>query len=603
MKNHITAIVTAIIILIAHGAAAQTGTADEYDSGKGCYRELLRQGGKAPADEWRRCIAFFDGYYERNPKSGKASAALFSAGKLKQEHYRLRRDRSDLDGSVKSFNELIRNFPTSSLADDALYRIGCMRQDAFDQPERARKAFSHILEKYPSGDMAVNAKARLAKLGPEKAVAAPTAETAPAESVAVAEADVETEAPESAPAEPTTEEAAATKSNDDIEESDLVAADADSDKTEYVRSGEAADAFNRATLLGVDVKEASGTTAVDLVIDRDVEHSVEFTELGLRTGSPPELEVILLHTKAAKDLRRERLLESNCIDSYKVKGLILSSGIKVTFKLRPEIGYKVKRSGRGLKVTFSPTSVATAVPSAEGAAGKASESSDYTIVIDPGHGGDEDGAIGPGGTKEKDVTLAIAKRLANELRSKLGARVYLTRTRDTTMTLEQRNQVAVRKKADLFISIHANASRDRSISGIETYFLNNASDEAAARLAARENRNAGKKLTEVEHILSTMLQNYDAAESMELAKNVHGRLAKKVTRKHGRIKDRGVRSALFYVLVGAKCPAILVETAFISNPKEEKLLKNRKYQRNVADAIADGVKGYLKVRDKALVSL
>ena len=96
---------------------------------------------------------------------------------------------------------------------------------------------------------------------------------------------------------------------------------------------------------------------------------------------------------------------------------------------------------------------------------------------------------------------------------------------------------------------------------------------------------------------------FPGLKGMDLAKEVHGRLAKRVKRSHSRVKDRGVRSALFYVLVGAKCPAILVEAAFISNPKEEKLLKDKKYQRNVADAIADGVKDYLKVRDKALVSL
>jgi N-acetylmuramoyl-L-alanine amidase len=596
MKHTITAIVTAIMILIAQGALAQSGAVDEYESGKGCYRTLLSQGGKATADEWRSCIAFFDRYYERNPQGSRASAALFSAGRLRQEHYRLRRDRSDLEGSVKSFNELIRQYPASSLADDALYRVGCMRQDTFNQPDRARKAFTHILEKYPNGDMAVGAKARLSKLGPDATTqTAKTTESTRVSPTAGATEVAAVTGPEIAKA-PVPE-----NSSDGIEESDV--SEVETGGEEFARSGEVADAFHRAVLLDVDVKNSSGATTVDLMLDRDVEHSVEFTELGLRTGSPPELEVVLLHTKPADNLRRERVFESKYVDSYEVKRLILSSGIKVAFKLRPEIGYSVKRSERGLSISFGPTNVATAAPPSASKGGKGLEISDFTIVIDPGHGGDEDGAIGPDGTKEKDVTLAIAKRLASELRSGLGARVYLTRTKDRTMTLDQRNDVAVRKKADLFISIHANASRDRSISGIETYFLNNASDEAAARLAAQENRNAGKKLTEVEHIISTMLQNYDAAESMDLAREVHGRLAKRVSRSPGHVKDRGVRSALFYVLVGAKCPAILVETAFISNPKEEKLLRDRKYQRNVADAIADGVKGYLKVREKALVSL
>jgi len=180
-----------------------------------------------------------------------------------------------------------------------------------------------------------------------------------------------------------------------------------------------------------------------------------------------------------------------------------------------------------------------------------------------------------------------------------GMRVYLTRWRDKTLSLERRNRYAVSKKADLFISIHANAAKSRRMFGIETYYLNIASDRAAQKLAARENRAARRRLSSVEHILSSMLQNYDASESRSLAISVQKNLIKEISRKYSRIKNRRVRSALFYVLVGAKCPAILVETSFISNSREERRLRNALYQERIAKAIADGVRYYIKHRRSA----
>jgi len=221
-------------------------------------------------------------------------------------------------------------------------------------------------------------------------------------------------------------------------------------------------------------------------------------------------------------------------------------------------------------------------------------------VIDPGHGGDQKGAVGPGGTKEKDIALAISKKLANQIRKKTGAKVYLTRSGDKTLSLEARDRFAVRRGADLFISVHANAATNRSMSGIETYYLNNATDRAAQKLAARENRASRKKLSDVEHILSTMLQNIDTVESRKLAIKVQGSLMKRMRKRYPGVKNRKVRSALFYVLVGAKCPAILVETSFISNPREEKRLKNKNYQDHLSIAIADGVERYLRTRSASL---
>lgn len=218
----------------------------------------------------------------------------------------------------------------------------------------------------------------------------------------------------------------------------------------------------------------------------------------------------------------------------------------------------------------------------------------FYIVIDPGHGGKDPGAIGPKGTQEKQVTLAISKKLARELQQRIPSKVTLTRYSDLFIDLGERNEFANKRKSDLFISIHANASENKDQHGIQTYYLNNASDEASKRLATRENSMAGKSRTDLDLIMSTMLQNAFTDESRQLAQNVHSSLIKELGGKYTNVNDQKVRSALFYVLVGAKSPAILVETSYVTNPREEARLSSNEYQDSVARAIADGVIKFLQ---------
>lgn len=221
----------------------------------------------------------------------------------------------------------------------------------------------------------------------------------------------------------------------------------------------------------------------------------------------------------------------------------------------------------------------------------------FTIVIDPGHGGSDTGAIGPGGTEEKDITLRLSKRLAARIQKEMKqTKVLLTRGSDKTLTLDDRVKFTNDNHADLFVSVHANASTSKEQSGVQTYYLNNASDKAAERLAAQENKNVGRKLSDLDQIISTMVQNASTEESRELARLVHKSMVSGLSRKYSGVADQNVRSALFYVLVGVKCPSILVETSYLSNPKEEKRLKDDKYRSAVADSIADGVRQYVKMK-------
>ena len=217
------------------------------------------------------------------------------------------------------------------------------------------------------------------------------------------------------------------------------------------------------------------------------------------------------------------------------------------------------------------------------------------VVVDAGHGGHDPGAIGPRRVREKDVTLAMARRLAKRLRA-AGFEVVLTRKDDRFLALEERTAIANTSGGDLFVSIHANAHPRRNRSGVETYFLNVADDRYAARLAARENgvdvsdRGDG----DVGRILTDLDAKASADSSRQLAGIVQRELTAGVRSRVGEVRDLGVKSALFYVLLGARMPAVLVETAFISNRVEERRLASERYQEEVAAGITRAVTAFAR---------
>ncbi len=220
-----------------------------------------------------------------------------------------------------------------------------------------------------------------------------------------------------------------------------------------------------------------------------------------------------------------------------------------------------------------------------------------TVVIDPGHGGKDPGAVGRKGLKEKDINLSVGLKLGKILEKKQGMKVIYTRTKDKFVPLNKRTQLANSKKADLFISIHTNASKKRAVRGIETYFLNWTNEDQAMKVAARENGvplwKMKKQQGGMQMILQDLARSNKKEEAMKLAYNVQNAMVNDLKKDYRRIKDHGVKFALFYVLVGAEMPSILVEIAFISNREEEKRLANNKYRDRVAAAIAKGVKAYI----------
>ncbi len=216
------------------------------------------------------------------------------------------------------------------------------------------------------------------------------------------------------------------------------------------------------------------------------------------------------------------------------------------------------------------------------------------IIIDPGHGGHDPGAIGKNGLQEKDVNLDIALRVRDLLRDEFE--ITMTRDRDIFISLEERTSIANSKKADLFISIHTNSNRKRHISGVETYFLNWTDDEEALKVAARENGMSIKALREfmnkndiVEMIMMDLERNSKRELSMRLASLTQNELINTLKRYSN---GNGIKKGPFYVLYTAKMPSVLIEVSYISNPVEERLLSTTWYRQEIAKAIANAIRRF-----------
>ena len=301
------------------------------------------------------------------------------------------------------------------------------------------------------------------------------------------------------------------------------------------------------------------------------------------------------------DIMNGKINEKSFVKNFK-KGLVreivpvqLEQMATITFKLNKDV------SGKGLRVTHHSNELLVSIPKGNVSADLLKKLKDDRekwlidkIVIDPGHGGRDPGTIGVRGTYEKNVVLGIAKKLKRLIEKRLKVQVFMTRANDTYVSLEKRTQFANEKQAKLFISIHANWNRNGKIKGASTYFLGLAKSDEAIEIAQRENevikyddgdKNSG--LSEENIILATMAQNAYNKESQDFADMIQESIAK-----HTGLRNRGVKQAGFYVMVGASMPNVLIETAFMSNKKEESQLKSSSFQQKMAEGIYESVKEF-----------
>jgi N-acetylmuramoyl-L-alanine amidase len=224
------------------------------------------------------------------------------------------------------------------------------------------------------------------------------------------------------------------------------------------------------------------------------------------------------------------------------------------------------------------------------------------IVLDAGHGGHDTGTAGPGGLYEKDLVLDVTKRLGALIETKMGAEVVYTRIDDTYVGLEARTRIANEHRADLFLSVHANSSPESSSSGVETYYLNFTSSKAAMEVAARENASSQKTVYELKDLLQKIALQDKVEESREFAAKIQQHLYIASAKANARTKNRGVKKAPFVVLIGASMPSVLAEIGFISNPKDEAILKKADARQKIAEGLYKGLVQYASTLSQSQVA-
>lgn len=556
-----------IFLILMHvlpvSAAADAGD-QAFFRAKSAYQQLQNSSkNKLYRENWVRVINGFEGFVQDYSGHARAVDSMYLGGKASEGLFAISRRKADAQQAVEFYDRLVSRYPASNLADDAGYLAGLILERSLEDRSGAYVRYKQVVDKYPQGDMVSlcrQGEQRLRAHAPKNVVASQPASTS------------------------------------------VVRTSSRAGEVSQVRSW-----------------SSPGYTRVVVELSSPAGYSVHL--LGAEKGQQPRLyvdikagliaEQVPATTKVAdgllqsirvgtpaKDMVRV-VLDLETFKDYKVFALenpqrivIDVSGEQTTTlqAAKPELHAPVAGSGDAIAKVLEKTpeekSLKVTLPTATRPGNL------RRIVVDAGHGGKDPGAIGPSGVLEKDVTLAMAKRLAVRLENELGCQVVLTRDRDIFLPLEERTAIANRVGADLFISVHANASNNRNAQGIETYYLNFSKNDKAAAVAARENGTSLKEVGDLELILFDLMANAKINESSRLAAEIQKSLVDHLGRHYSNVKNHGVRQGPFYVLLGANMPSVLVESAFISNKTEESRLGSSKYQDHAATAIARAVRTF-----------
>ncbi len=567
-----------LICSLAWSPALAAPTAEQaYQQAREAFYALQNSARKQMYREnWLKVYDQFSAVQKKYPNDRRAADALYMCGKTYAALYAISRVQADAERAVDLYAEMADSYPGSSLADDSLLLAGKLLEETLSEPKRAYTVYRRLVDNFPAGDMAGQAKERLQALAQYAPPPAPKPVARAADKPAVS----------------------------------TVSAPAAGDN---VPSG-------GGSLTGVRYWSNPGYTRIVLDVSAQAAFSAHFLAAETDKGAPPRLYVDIEKTSLdptitepkivddglLKQIRTGRpqpdtvrvVLDLVSIGDYKV--FPLSDPWRIVIDIAGEKAVELKRhepvistlpeSGKDAIATIlqetpkdqKPLHIPTAPVSA----------TLRRIVVDAGHGGKDPGAVGPSGLLEKDVTLELAKELAVELRRLLGCEVILTRSTDVYLPLEERTAIANKVGADLFISLHANANKSRDAFGIETYYLNFSKNDKAAAVAARENGTTLKQVSDLELILFDLMANAKINESSRLAAEIQSSLVSRISKRYSDIRDLGVKQGPFYVLLGATMPSVLVETAFISNHREEKRLASAAYRKSSAEAIAEAIKTY-----------
>ncbi len=542
-------------------ASAEAGLLEKANA---CRQSLYNSNSRMKfRHNWEKCLKQYQEIYERYPKSGEAAWALYFSGRMYSKLHRYSGLGDDLDRAVSLYKRVTENHPEHRLADDAQYRIGEIYYKDKKNLTQAYVEFLKVDIKYPSGDMRDRARSMMDELAALLSKENREREPEGIKEALAGSARVMDIRHWSTPTY--------TRVVVDMErpvkyESHLLQKDPE---------------LNKPRRLYVDLKDAVAT---------DIEASIPIRDGLLRQARAAQNQ---------KDTVRV-VLDIETIEGYKIFHLydpfrivIDVKGVKIDDKKEKEkIEELKKRTTRGVRRVKEPDSkVSLAQQLGLGV---------RRVVIDPGHGGKDPGTVYPGGIMEKDIVLKLAKILALKTEKDLECEALLTRVDDTFIPLERRTAFANMKKGDLFISLHINAHKQAGIHGIETYFLNMATDERAVLVAARENATSEKNISDLQTILNDLMLNTRISESSKLAYEVQQGMINRLKKSQQGVKSLGVKQAPFYVLIGAEMPAVLVEIGFITNPTERGRLMSKSYLEALAEGIVLGMAEYVKSIGPAL---
>ena len=530
---------------------AYGANSDYLKQAKDCSRGLYRSKKRMKyRDQWLRCIQAYEKYYQKYPNGSQADEALYATAKLYKGLYAYSRWSRDLHESISRFRKVVKRFPRSRFADDAQYQLGEIYRSYSQDLDRAYVEYFKVVMNFPQGDMKPRAEKRLAELEARMG----NRKTLP-----------------ELPALP-----------------DLVVGSDTSPKGGLARV--------------TDIRHWSAQDYTRIVID--VNGQVGYTSHLLRRdpslGKPPRLYIDLENSTLDSSFSGAIPIGDGLLRKVRA-GQYKPRVVRVVLDIESIEDHKIFSLDDPFRIVVDVTGESKNKLPAPGEARTPSLTLAQQlglgvkkVVIDPGHGGKDPGAVGPSGLKEKDVVLGIALKLQEKIRARLGLDAILTRSSDKFMPLEERTALANTQKADLFVSIHTNANKNKRVQGISTYILNVATDEEAARLAAFENAVSTKRISDLEKILNDLMLRSKINESSRLADAVQQGLITGLPRGYSEIKDLGVKQAPFYVLIGAQMPSIMVEVSFITNRWEEKRLASDAYQDAVAEGIIAGIQSYIR---------
>ncbi|MCC6157992.1 MAG: N-acetylmuramoyl-L-alanine amidase [Deltaproteobacteria bacterium] len=580
MKRLLAAALVLVALAAAGSVAAAADGQTQFAKAKAAYLAFLKEDGKKVyRHNWVRHIDQFRRLHKAAPKAAYADDALFLAASAYLELHAWSGQAADAKQAVTIYDQLLKGYPKSPFADDALVKSGAALEK-LNRPAEAQEHYARCVKSYPKGDLTLKAREGAKRLAKHAAKPPPTniAETKPpaaAPSPSPSPGPVGTPAPDSPVAQPG-EPAAATPVAEAFADGDTIPLEI----------------FTAPTIVGVQNWTNPDYTRIVIELSDETPYTTNLLEQQPGQNLPRRLYIDFRDCGIASAVAKEMPLADGLLQRVRV-GQFDEKTARVVLDIESIENYQIFPMLEPFRIVIDvqgrTKTAATPTPPPDQPKPKKT----FLVVLDAGHGGKDTGAMSRGGDRESLLTLSIVKRVEKELKKDAHIRTLLSRPTDHFITLPQRPAIANKANADLFVSVHINAARNVGASGIETFHFSPKANREDWALVAAENATAEERVEQMNAVLAALSLSYKKVESNHLAALVQKNMLTHTRRMHSNVVSRPVRSAPFYVLLGAKMPAILVECGFITNKTELARLKSDAYQDALAKGIADGIREYL----------